>query len=88
MESATPGDCVMMHSLQSTLQENGKTGRLLEFSEDTGRWNVEMLEDGSVVSVKPENMTPAPAAAPAGTVSARGERRRSAACGPATSPAG
>jgi hypothetical protein len=84
MDSAKPGDYVMMHSLQSTVHQNGKTGRLLEFSQDIGRWKVEMVDDGTVVSVKPENMmaspaaAAAPAAAPAGTVSAQGERRRSA----------
>ena len=48
-------DYIRLHSLHSAKEHNGKTGRLVAFDPDAGRWQV-ALADGGRLNVKPANL--------------------------------
>jgi len=49
------GKSVKIHDLKSATQLNGLPGTLRKFSDETGRWQVE-LDNGEVKALKPENL--------------------------------
>lgn len=49
------GDLVMLQGLRARTELNGKTGRCVQWSHETGRWDVE-LETLEKVSVRPGNL--------------------------------
>jgi hypothetical protein len=53
------GDRIRVTSLRSRPELNGAVGNLLKRDASSGRWGVR-LEDGELLRVRPENLTPAP----------------------------
>ena len=50
------GDRVQLIGLVKAAGQNGKTGVLRTIDEDTGRFVVELEEDGKMLAVKPQNL--------------------------------
>ena len=50
------GNCVELHSLQVGAEYNGKSGTLVAFIEQSGRWQVDLASGGSI-TVKAANLT-------------------------------
>ena len=50
------GDCVELHSLQAKPHFNGKSGTLVAFKTESGRWQID-LDGGDSVHVKGANLT-------------------------------
>eukprot|EP00929_Paragymnodinium_shiwhaense_P005579 TRINITY_DN10775_c0_g1_i1.p1 TRINITY_DN10775_c0_g1~~TRINITY_DN10775_c0_g1_i1.p1 ORF type:complete len:805 (+),score=195.65 TRINITY_DN10775_c0_g1_i1:153-2567(+) len=64
------GAYVRVEGLQARSELNGHHGMLLDFQDGTGRWNL-VMEDGSGVCLKPDNIVPEPC----GGVSSCSEQR-------------